>query len=117
MRIPNKTEQFDFFTNEKFTPDEEEEEAKEKKDGDAATAVDEQNQAQDTTEKTTLLMDMDDFIETEYHKSIYISHIAQKKLERQYLFMPSGKNGNFKTFYKVSTLTKLKFKLGNFSTA
>lgn len=102
MRVPNKTEQFEFFTNEKFTPDGEEEINKEdKKD----STADDENQAADANEKTTLLMDMDDFIETVYNKSIYISHFTQKQLERKYLYMPSGKNGN-ENFHLVNCLIK-----------
>ncbi len=39
-------------------------------------------------------MEMDDFIETEYHKSNYRPHQEQKRVEREYLFMPSAKTSN-----------------------
>ena len=39
-------------------------------------------------------MEIDDFIETVYHKSKYRTHEEQKKIERDYLFMPSAKTSN-----------------------
>lgn len=38
-------------------------------------------------------MDIEDFTETVYQKSMYGTHELQKELERQYLFMPSAKTG------------------------
>jgi len=45
-------------------------------------------------ERTTLLMEIENFIETEYHKSRYRPHQEQKRAERERLFMPSAKTTN-----------------------
>ncbi len=50
-----------------------------------------ENKQEDATEKTTLLMEMDDSIEFNYQRAVYLPHDKQKAFERKFLFMPSAK--------------------------
>lgn len=96
--IPTRTEQFDFFTNDKFIQEEDENEKAENKlkqqaktSKTAAKEADEANKLEDAAdEKTTLIMEIDDSFESLYKKAIYIPHDKQKEKERKFLFMPSA---------------------------
>jgi hypothetical protein len=81
--MPNREEQFDFFSSNKFVQDPEE------------------PKPQDTiqsepTEQTVLLLEGIDSVETIYQRALYISHDKQKEIENKFMFMPSSKNSNYK---------------------
>jgi YHS domain-containing protein len=88
IHIPNREEQFDFFTSNKFVQEP------------SGVTVPTSTTAEATTTseivqadtETTLLLQGDEGVETVYTKAVYLSHEKKKDLDGKLYFFPSSKN-------------------------
>ena len=84
--MPNREEQFDFFSSTKFLQELEQ--------GPKPVDTIQSEPPAPITEQTTLLLEGTDSVETVYQRALYISHEKQKASENKLMFMPSSKNSN-----------------------